>query len=57
MRKKLYDYIRNRGTVTLRECINFIGKSERTVHRYLKRLQELGLIVKIEKGVYKVTKD
>jgi len=55
--RKLYDYIRNRGAVTLRECVNFTGKSERTVHRYLNKLQKLGLIVKIEKGVYKVVKD
>ena len=55
--RKLYDYIRNREVVTLRECINFIGKSERTVHRYLKKLQKLGLISKAEKGVYKIAKD
>lgn len=27
---------KNRETAILRECINFTGKSERAVHRYLK---------------------
>ncbi|MGQ4892620.1 MAG: RNA-binding domain-containing protein [Candidatus Njordarchaeia archaeon] len=50
--KKLYLYIKSRGTVTYRECVEFTGKSEKTTHRYLKKLLELGLINKTGKGRY-----
>ena len=51
--KRLYNFIKTMGTVTFRECVEFTNKSERTVQRYLKKLEELGLIEKIEKGKYK----
>ena len=41
------------GTATFRQCVEFVGKSEKTVQRYLRKLEELGLIERIEKGKYK----
>ena len=52
--KRLYDYIKSRGIATFRECVEFIGKSEKTTQRYLRKLEELGLIERAERGKYKV---
>jgi len=51
--KRLYDYIKSRGIATFRECVEFIGKSEKTTQRYLRKLEELGLIERAERGKYK----
>lgn len=52
--RRLYSYIKTMENVTFRQCVEFTGKSEKTTQRYLRKLEELGLIERVEKGKYRV---
>lgn len=52
--RALYEFIKAKEKVSFRECVEFLKKSEKTAQRYLNKLIDLGLVEKVEKGVYRV---
>lgn len=48
--KKLVDEIKKKGTLTVGECYEHIGKSKEHVSRVLKRLVEKGILIRERKG-------
>lgn len=48
--KMLFDFIKSRGTVSRKDCELLLKLSERSIRRYLSKLEKVGLIKKVGKG-------